>query len=241
MSNSTHEQEFKGEDSYQNIEEDYGKSKMLPARRYFEIPSFLRELGQLENEDVLDLACGEGFYTRMVRSRTKGEVYGADISPGMIELAEKQLESTGDDIQYIVADCSAPLELNQKFDVVLAAFLLVYAQNEKMLYKFVKNAYASLKPGGRFIGIDRNHARNAEHIPTLRKYGYNVVYDKDKFEEGDIIKILIRNDELGIDFEIHNYYHSKETYQRAFKRAGFTDLKWTPLQISEEVTDKGFW
>jgi ubiquinone/menaquinone biosynthesis C-methylase UbiE len=37
-------------------------------------------LGQLNDEDVIDLACGEGFYPRRIRQRTKGRVYGADIS-----------------------------------------------------------------------------------------------------------------------------------------------------------------
>ena len=49
----------------------------------------MRVLGKLENENVVDMACGEGFYTRLIRSKTKGEVYGVDISAGMIELARK--------------------------------------------------------------------------------------------------------------------------------------------------------
>jgi ubiquinone/menaquinone biosynthesis C-methylase UbiE len=61
----------------------------VPRRKYLETPSFIKLLGDLSNEDVIDLACGEGFYTRILREKTKGKVYGVDISTGMIELAKK--------------------------------------------------------------------------------------------------------------------------------------------------------
>lgn len=48
-------------------------------------------LGPLSNEDVIDLACGEGFYTRKFRALTTGRVYGVDFSENMISLAKYQL------------------------------------------------------------------------------------------------------------------------------------------------------
>jgi ubiquinone/menaquinone biosynthesis C-methylase UbiE len=52
------------------------------------MPTFLNTVGHLSNEDVLDLACGTGFYTRVMRSMTTGKVYGIDISEDMINLAK---------------------------------------------------------------------------------------------------------------------------------------------------------
>ena len=39
---------------------------------------------------MLDVACGEGFYTRMIRERGAARVTGIDLSQGMIDLARKQ-------------------------------------------------------------------------------------------------------------------------------------------------------
>ena len=89
--------------------EDYAKNKFMPCRRVFEIENILRECGIQGNEDICDLACGEGFYTRKFRALTKGKVCGLDISEGMIELAKKQ---PCEGIDYIVHDCSKPINLN---------------------------------------------------------------------------------------------------------------------------------
>lgn len=45
-------------------------------------------IGDLKNENVLDLGCGDGHYTRIMREKTNGEVYGLDISENMIEMAK---------------------------------------------------------------------------------------------------------------------------------------------------------
>jgi len=42
----------------------------------------------LVDENICDLACGEGFYTRKFRALTSGRVVGVDISENMIKLAE---------------------------------------------------------------------------------------------------------------------------------------------------------
>jgi ubiquinone/menaquinone biosynthesis C-methylase UbiE len=45
-------------------------------------------LGDISGKDVLDLACGEGFFTRLIKQKTTGKVYGVDISENMISLAK---------------------------------------------------------------------------------------------------------------------------------------------------------
>ena len=78
------------EDTYASIAEQYKRNKLVPWRRYIETPSFLRLVGQLTTEDVIDLACGEGFYTRIYRAQSSGKVYGVDYSENMIKLAKWQ-------------------------------------------------------------------------------------------------------------------------------------------------------
>ncbi|MEX0581076.1 MAG: class I SAM-dependent methyltransferase [Mycobacterium sp.] len=47
-------------------------------------------IGDATGLSVLDLACGEGFYTRLIRHRGAARVRGLDLSDGMIAMAEAQ-------------------------------------------------------------------------------------------------------------------------------------------------------
>lgn len=76
-------------DTYAPIVEKYKRSKLIPWRKFIETPSFMSLVGELkETDDVCDLACGEGFYTRIMRQMTKGKVYGMDYCQNMINLAK---------------------------------------------------------------------------------------------------------------------------------------------------------
>ena len=83
---------------------------------------------------------------------------GVDISPEMIELAQRQ-QGPEAQIEYIVQDCCKN-EFTDKyaemFDDVTATFLLNYATQEKMIQSFTDGAFRVLKPGGRLIGINTN-------------------------------------------------------------------------------------
>lgn len=76
---------------YDGIVREYQASKYLPFRRVVEVPTFLSALSDVNGTRVLDLACGEGFYTRLIAKRGATEVVGIDISPGMIALAQSQV------------------------------------------------------------------------------------------------------------------------------------------------------
>ena len=58
----------------------YQKSKQMRWRRVLEIPNFENLSKQYEVYDAIDLACGEGFYTRKLRKHCKGKVLGVDIA-----------------------------------------------------------------------------------------------------------------------------------------------------------------
>src|SRR5262249_53067422 len=84
-----------GETSLMNSEYDplaaaYQRSKLLPFRVYSEIPNHLESLGDVRDRHVLDLACGEGFYTRLIRRAGAARVVGVDLSAEMIGLAREQ-------------------------------------------------------------------------------------------------------------------------------------------------------
>lgn len=117
-------------DNYASIVEKYKKSKLIPWRKFVETPSFMKLVGPLTTEDVIDLACGEGFYTRKFREMTSGKVFGVDYCHNMIKLAQYQL--IHDEINFSQSDCSLPLSgINQQFDLVTPTFLLQNATSEE--------------------------------------------------------------------------------------------------------------
>ena len=75
---------------------------------------------------MLDVACGEGFYTRMIRQRGATRVTGVDLSPGMIDLARRQEAQHQLGIEYVVGD-ARELDGTIQFDLAVAAYLLNYA------------------------------------------------------------------------------------------------------------------
>ena len=61
---------------YDSLVRAYQRSKTLPFRVYSEIPNHLELLGDLRGRSVIDLACGEGFYTRLIRQSGAARVVG---------------------------------------------------------------------------------------------------------------------------------------------------------------------
>ena len=146
-----------GADYYKGMSDQYRISKGLPFRSTVELPGFLNVLGKLDSEDVADVGCGEGFYTRIVAGQTSGRVVGIDISEGMVELARTQ-KIDEREVEYYVGDCSQPMSFpnHQQFDVVTTGFVLTYARSASMLKSFLTSIYDLVKPGGRFVGININ-------------------------------------------------------------------------------------
>src|SRR4051794_5212534 len=91
-------------DLYADIAEDYKKSKLRPWRQHIEGYTLFSLIGDLRGKSVLDLACGEGFYTRQLKQRGAARVAGVDISEQMIALARAEEARKPLGIDYYVQD-----------------------------------------------------------------------------------------------------------------------------------------
>ena len=76
--------------NYDPIAEQYKRSKQQPWRTFIECFTLMELIGDPRGMAVLDVACGEGFYTRMLRQRGAARVTGIDLSRGMVDLARRQ-------------------------------------------------------------------------------------------------------------------------------------------------------
>ena len=106
----------------------------------------------IEGQQVIDLACGEGHFTRLLKQKSVASILGLDASKGMIELALAEEERRPLDIDYSVQDI-CDLKDNSKYDLAFAAWLLNYATDARQLLRMRQAITGLLKHGGSFVTI----------------------------------------------------------------------------------------
>ena len=223
---------------YDAIAGEYQESKRLSFREHVERYTLFETLGDVRGKTVLDLACGEGFYTRLLRQAGASEVTGVDISAAMIELAEEQERRQPLGCSYVQADVAA-FEPDRTVDLVVAMYLLNYASTRERLRRFCRVCHDALRPGGRFVGVNDN-VRNPPAAPgAWKKYGLERTCASPP-AEGDVVRYTITNAD-GRQFEFDNYYLAPETYADAFRRAGFRAFRWIEVSLHPARRGDPFW
>ena len=219
---------------YDEFAADYQRTKEAPLRRHVEAHSFMQCLGDVSGLRVLDLACGDGYYSRRIRAAGAATVTGVDISGEMIALAEaaEQHEPLG--IGYECADVTN-LEMPATFDLVSAAYLLHYAPDVNALRRMCRSIAACLRPGGRLVAINENPAQPVDDDPAYTAYGFNKHYSQPR-SDGSRIEYMMVSGRQMIRFDV--WYYSAATYEAALGDAGFTDITWQPLQLAAAGVDE---
>ena len=226
--------------NYDDIAAKYQRAKQQPWRLYLEHYTFFKLLGDVRGKAVLDLACGEGFYTRFIKRRGASRVVGVDLSPGMIELARRQEERDPLGINYLAHDAKH-LALDESFDVVVAAYLLNYAQTAAELVTMGVAIVRHLKPGGRFVTVNNNPRQGIEHFAATRTYGF-IKQAQGPLRDGTPVDYVFFLEDQS--FAITNYHLSVEMHEAALKAAGFRQVTWHDPELSPEVgetTKRQYW
>ncbi|MDZ4707823.1 MAG: class I SAM-dependent methyltransferase [Saprospiraceae bacterium] len=215
--------------NYDTIAKEYQASKMLPWRIHTEAFTFFQLLGELDGLKVLDLACGEGFYTRQLKLRGATKVSGVDISAGMIQLAREAETNRSLGLEYHVQDVLY-LNLGEQFDLVCASYLLNYSHDAEELTQMARVIANHLKPGGRFVTINSNPHFTCE-VPSMFHYGFT--RENKSYDDGAEITYSFYQPD-GSHIEVTNYHLAKSTHNEALKKGGLDNIQWHALEISPE-------
>jgi len=215
---------------YNQIAQEYHKAKQQPWRAFVEAFTMTELLGDLSGKSVLDLACGEGFSSRLLQRRGAARVVGVDLSERMIDLARQQEDQAPLGIEYHVGDART-LHLGEQFDLVVAAYLLNYASTREELLQMCRTIGRSLKPGGRFVGVNNNPAQSPESFDSSRKYGFIKELGGPLGEGTPIVYRFFLGDQ---SFEITNYHLGIGTHEWAFHTAGLHGPCWHRPQVAPE-------
>ena len=216
----------------------YDNSRKLPFRKHVEEYSFFQIAGDVSGLRVLDMACGEGSYTRKLKEARAGEILGVDISSEMIHQAKAIERKNPIGCMYMIHDV-ATLPYLGPFDVAVAMYLLNYARSKKELLALCKSAYQQLEDGGRFIGFNDNVSNQLSHYETYHQYGFIKQSPPDR-QEGDPIQYTFYNLD-GTVFRYDNYYFHPDTYGAAFAEAGFVDFQWIDPVLEPSQQNNRYW
>jgi len=232
---------------YNSLAQDYKEivaSSLMSWRTYIEAHTFFKVVGSLDNKSVLDLACGEGFYTRPIKQQGASLAVGIDIAGDLVAVAQAQEDETPLGIEYRVGDASQlQPDLLGKFDLVTAIYLLHYAQSREQLQQFCDRAFQYLRPdGGRFVTYVANpfFSFTKQQPQFLDKYGLQLINpaatseaDEANLPEGGICHLILK---IGQDStaSFDYYYWNKATYEQSLIKAGFKNIAWTMPELSEE-------
>ncbi len=219
---------------YNTIAQQYQKSKELPKGLNIDVHTYFHLLGDIAGKSILDLGCGEGFYTRKFKQKGAATVVGVDISEKMIELARQEEAREPLGIEYVIGDV-CKLDKIGSFDLVVASYLLNCAKTKEQLLKMCQSIYANLKPGGRFVSINDNVEQLPESYPICKKYGFTKSISE-PLHEGTPITLTFSVD--GQKFSLIDYYLSKATYEWAFRSVGFKEIRWQKPIVSPEGVKK---
>jgi ubiquinone/menaquinone biosynthesis C-methylase UbiE len=109
-------------------------------------PNLMRVLNLQKDERVLDLACGQGYFTREAK-KFADTVIGADISKELVSKARAQTPGT---TFYAAPASKLSFAKDHEFDAVLCVLALQNMEDLSPVFKEVKRV---LKPGGRFVFV----------------------------------------------------------------------------------------
>jgi SAM-dependent methyltransferase len=224
---------------YNAIAEQYKHSKLESWRLYIEQFTFFEIAGDVTESSVLDLACGEGFYSRLFGLHGASRVVGVDLSEEMVRLARAVEDVQRLGIEYAVGDAQT-FRTAETFDIVAASYLLNYAQTEEQLAAMGATIAAALKPGGLFVTVNNNPSQSPGRFGATKPYGFIKSVAGGLRPGAPITYTMFL--EGGGSFSFDNYYLSSAAHERALEGAGLSDIEWLPPRLSPEWEgDPGYW
>lgn len=159
----------KKDTSWNNVAKWYDKLLSMEGTYQSDVilPNLLRLLNIKKGESVLDIACGQGFFSREI-AKAGGEVTGVDIAPDLIKFA-KEKAGPNEDYLVIPGDRLAENIPAGKFD---KAIIILAIQNIENLNGVILQAHRALKVGGKlFLVLNHPAFRN----PKKTAWGFDEV------------------------------------------------------------------
>ncbi|NTV95231.1 MAG: class I SAM-dependent methyltransferase [Thiobacillus sp.] len=206
-----------------------------PVRRFSEVPSLLKHAQPLAGMAVLELACSDGFFSRLLRRAGAASVLAMDLSPEMIALARAAEAEAPLGIDYRIGSVLDMGVLGQ-FDLVFSPFVMSYARDRHELLAMAKALFANVRPGGRLLSMNDNPGLLPDSETGFAKYGKTKRITPPVQDGADLTVTWRVPDAAGRDrslaFECR--YFTREALEWALAEAGFADVRIRHPEVSPE-------
>ena len=196
------------------------------------LPNVLRLLGARKEDKILDLACGQGFFTSEIK-KSGFKVVGADIAPELI--AEARRNVPGADFYVTPAD-KLNFAKDGEFDTVLCVLAIQNIENIASVFAEVRRV---LNSKGRFLLV-LNHP--AFRVLKRSSWEWD---DEEKIQyrrvDGYLSQARIEVDmNPGSDAEEKtiSYHRSLQDFFKALSKAGFAVSRLEEW-VSHKSSEKG--
>lgn len=147
-----------------------------PYKRFFYGSRFRSVLDALDagpDEEILDLGCGSGLYTRVLAERG-AHVTATEFAPRSLALAERNVGETGENVEFRLEDAQALTLPDERFDKVLLTEVIEHVPHPE---RAIAEAARVLRPGGvlvvstpsRFSPMNLAYGLKRR----IRRYGFN--------------------------------------------------------------------
>jgi 23S rRNA (guanine745-N1)-methyltransferase len=174
-----------------------------------------KNLGELKEINILDIGCGEGYYTDRLKNNLnnlniKSNIVGIDISKEAVISAAKSYK----DIEWIVASASSlPIE-DESLDFIICMFAKIIPE-EKI---------RTLKKGGKLIVVSTGE----EHLLQLKEVVYEAVR-KEFYSPVEDLNIFTHLETMNVKYEIEIL--EKDSIENLFN---MTPYRWRSPQLGVE-------
>ncbi|NIY69350.1 class I SAM-dependent methyltransferase [Streptomyces malaysiensis] len=226
-------------EQFTTLGQAYEETHTMPFRHYMETPSVLERLGDLRGLSVLDIGCGSGAYTRLLKRSGADRVVGLDASEGMLEMARWREAHEKLGVEYVCRDVADTGPLGP-FDLVVGVYVLPYAESIERLYAMCRGVASVLTARGRFVTLPLNPELSLD--PSwYTPYGFTM---RSEVPRGDGTPAVLTVDFAETRFSVSSQQWSRDTYEQALSEAGFAATQWDELRPSAQgVAEHGrdFW
>lgn len=159
---------------------EYEKVYAKPERQ-----SDLRYLRQLvpvylAGRHVLDVACGTGYWTRLIAERAAA-ITGIDLSPDTLAVAKTQQPASWP-ADFMIADAFALDEVPGTFDAAFVGFWWSHVMRQD-LQRFLTGLHRRLTPGSLVVILDNKYVEGS-NSPVTREDEQGNTFQRRQLESG---------------------------------------------------------
>ncbi len=199
------------------------------ARNCFIMPQMLGYMGDVKEKRILDLACGEGGYSRELTKRG-AKLVAVDCSKKAIEYAVKLAEKENLSIEHFVRNSNDLFGIeSETFDIVLCSMMLMDCEDFEGTLKEVVRV---LKPGGSVYASVIHPCFDGNHDTGIGRQGTGIdreVVVKNYFEPREWEAPLYQG-----TIPVIWRHRTMEDYVKTFVKAGLAIVDLNEPRASDE-------